>query len=70
MPPAERLRQFLPLAMAFYLAASVAQLQVGQPSHAAPRGVSIESLISGLKWHMLEMARNEQAGMTLGTPGN
>ncbi|MFY9294802.1 MAG: hypothetical protein WAP03_29580 [Methylorubrum rhodinum] len=70
MPPAERLRQILPFAMAVYLAASVAQFQAVRPSHVAPRGVSIESLVAGLKWHMLEMAKNEQAGMTLGFPGN
>ncbi|MFF9385855.1 hypothetical protein ACF1A3_35905 [Streptomyces globisporus] len=68
MPPAERLRQFLPFAMAASLAASVAQFQAVQPSHAAPRGVSIETLVAGLQWHMLEMARNEQAEMAVGTP--
>lgn len=70
MPPAERLRQILPFAMAVYLAASVAQIQARQPSHAAPRVPTLEGLVSGLKWHMLEMAKNEQAGMTLGFPSN
>ena len=70
MPPAERLRQILPFAVAVYLAGSVAQLQAIQQSHAAPRGVTVGSLVSGLKWHMLEMAKNEQAEMTFGYPGN
>ena len=67
MPPVERLRQILPLAAAVYLAASVAQFQ---PNHAAPRGVTVEELVSGLKWHMLEMAKNEQAEISFGSPGN
>lgn len=70
MPPAERLRQILPFAAAVYLAASVAQIQANQPSHVAPRIPTGDALVSGLKWHMLEMAKNEQAGMTLGFPGN
>ncbi len=67
MPPVERLRQILPLAAAVYLAASVAQFQ---PNHAAPRGVTVEELVSGLKWHMLEMAKNEQAEMALAASDN
>lgn len=70
MPPIERLRLILPFAAAIYLAGSVAQLQAIQPSHAAPRGVSVEALVSGLKWHMFEMAKNEQAEMTFASPGN
>lgn len=67
MPPVERLRQILPFAAAVYLAASVAQLQ---PNHAAPRGPAVEELVSGLKWHMLEMARNEQAKMIFAASDN
>ncbi|CAO4177968.1 hypothetical protein [Methylorubrum populi] len=70
MPPVERLRQILPFAVAVYLAGSVAQLQATQPSHAGSRGISVDSLVSGLKWHMLEMAKNEQAEMTFASPGN
>jgi hypothetical protein len=70
MPPVERFRQILPFAAAVYLAGSVAQLQAIQPSHAAPRGISVGALVSGLKWHMLEMAKNEQAEMTFASPGN
>lgn len=71
MPPAERLRQILPFAAAVYLAFSVAQLQAVQPAHASSHGgLTVASLVSGLKWHMLEMARNEQAEMAFGYPGN
>ncbi|MER2249403.1 hypothetical protein ABS772_05685 [Methylorubrum podarium] len=70
MPPVERLRQILPFAAAVYLAGSIAQLQAIQPSHTASRGVSVASLVSGLKWHMLEMAKNEQAEISFGSPGN
>lgn len=70
MPPAERLRQILPFAAAVYLAGSVAQLQAVQPRHTALGSVSVETLVSGLKWHMLEMAKNEQAEMTLTASDN
>lgn len=70
MPPAERLRQILPIAAAVYLAASVAQIQTNGPGHTAPRVPTVEAVVSGLEWHMLEMAKNEQAGMSLGFPGN
>lgn len=70
MPPAERLRQILPFAAAVYLAGSVAQLQAVQPRHTALRSVSVEMLFSGIKWHMLEMAKNEQAEMTLTASAN
>lgn len=70
MPPAERLRQILPFAAAVTLAAGVAQIQAIQPSHPAARGLTVEALVSGLEWHMLEMARNEQAEMAIGYPGN
>ncbi|MBB2964595.1 hypothetical protein [Methylobacterium sp. R2-1] len=71
MPPVERLRQILPFAVAVYLAGSVAQLQAIQPAFSAPhRGISVESLVSGIKWHMLEIAKNEQSEMSFGYPGN
>lgn len=70
MPPAERLRQLLPFAAAVYLAVSVAQIQANGPGPTAPRVPTVETLVSGLEWHMLEVAKNEQAGMSLGFPGN
>ncbi|BAU88868.1 hypothetical protein MPPM_0263 [Methylorubrum populi] len=71
MPPVERLRQILPFAAAVYLAFSVAQLQAVQPAFAGSHnGVSVASVLSGLKWHMLEIAKNEQAEMAFGYPGN
>ncbi|WP_309236199.1 hypothetical protein [Methylorubrum sp. DB1722] len=71
MPPVERLRQILPFAAAVYLAFSVAQLQAVQPAYSTSHGgVSVASLLSGLKWHMLEIAKNEQAEMAFGYPGN
>lgn len=71
MHPAERLRQILPFVVAFYLAGSVAQLHATQPRLHLPRdGLSVADIASGIKWHMLEMARNEQSEMFAGSPGN
>ncbi len=71
MPPVERLRQILPFAAAVYLGFSVAQLQAVQPAYSSSHGgITVASLVSGLKWHMLEMARNEQAEMIFAASDN
>lgn len=71
MHPTERLRQILPFAVALYLASSMAQLRATQPVlHVPHDGISIEDIVSGIKWHMLEVAKNEQAEMFAGFPGN
>lgn len=71
MSPVERLRQILPFAMALYLAGSVAQFQATRPTFPPTRlVVTAENIVSGLKWHMLQIARNEQAEMFIGFPGN
>ena len=71
MPPVERLRQILPFAMALYLAGSVVQLQATQPGfHPTRVAIMAEDIVSGLKWHILQMAKNEQADMLVGFPGN
>ncbi|AMB46703.1 hypothetical protein [Methylobacterium sp. AMS5] len=70
MPLAERLRQILPFAVAVYLAGSVGQLHATQSAFSVPRGFSMESVASGIKWHMLEIAKNEQSEMAFGSPGN
>ncbi|MCJ2131409.1 hypothetical protein [Methylobacterium sp. E-045] len=71
MHPTERLRQILPFAVALYLAGSIAQLQAARPMVHMPRdGVSLKNIVSGIKWHMLEMAKNEQAETFVGFTGN
>jgi hypothetical protein len=71
MSPTERLRQILPFAAALYLAASVAHLQAKQPAIPLPRdGVSVHRVLHAIKWHLIEMGKNEQAEAFIGFPGN
>lgn len=71
MHPADRLRQILPFAVALYLAGSVAHLQATQSAFHGPRdGISAREIVSGIRWHMLEMAKNEQAEAFAAFPGN
>ncbi|TXN21547.1 hypothetical protein [Methylobacterium sp. WL9] len=71
MSPTERLRQILPLAVALYLAASVAHLQAKQIMVPLPHdGISLRKIVFGIKWHMIEMGKNEQAEFFIGWPGN
>ncbi|POR41298.1 hypothetical protein [Methylobacterium sp. V23] len=65
-----RLREILPFAAALYLATSIAQLQATQAGDLHRTGQSIGSVVSSLKWHMLQVAGNERSeGLTL-FPGN
>lgn len=66
----ERVRDILPILAALYAMVLVAN------SHAAPRpmlptgtGIDAERVVAGLKWHMLEIGRNEQNEAML-FPGN
>jgi predicted anti-sigma-YlaC factor YlaD len=66
----ERVRNILPILAALYAMVMVAN------THAAPRpmlpaasSIDAERVVSGLKWHMLEIARNEQNEAIL-FPGN
>ncbi|MCE4224347.1 hypothetical protein HCU64_11340 [Methylobacterium sp. C25] len=71
MPPHERLRQILPFAVALYLAASVANLQAKQSTIQLPRdGIALKNVVATIKWHLSEIAKNEQAETLIGFPGN
>jgi hypothetical protein len=66
----ERVRDVLPILAALYAMAVIAN------SHAASRpalpigpGFDSERVVAGLKWHMLEIGRNEQNEALL-FPGN
>ncbi|MEA1833389.1 hypothetical protein U8607_14990 [Methylobacterium durans] len=66
----DRLQKILPFAVALYLATSLAQLQATQATapHAGS-AVSVERVAASVKWHMLQIARNEQ-NEALVFPGN
>ncbi|GLS43281.1 hypothetical protein [Methylobacterium brachythecii] len=71
MSPTERLRQILPFAAALYLAISVAHLQAKQPAVQLPRdGISLKRITASIKWHLIEMAKTEQAEALIAFPGN
>ncbi|MGC5779474.1 hypothetical protein [Methylobacterium sp. NFXW15] len=66
----ERVRDILPILAALYAMVMVANI------HAGPRlmlpastGIDAERVVAGLKWHMLEIGRNEQNEALL-FPGN
>ncbi|MCJ2061164.1 hypothetical protein MKK63_00285 [Methylobacterium sp. J-088] len=66
----ERARDILPILAALYAMMMVAN------SHAPPRptlpaatGIDADRVVAGLKWHMLEIARNERNEALL-FPGN
>ncbi|WP_336492670.1 hypothetical protein [Methylobacterium nigriterrae] len=41
-----------------------------QPARPASAGVSVGTVLAGLTWHMLQVARNEQSASLLFYPGN
>ena len=63
----ERARDILPILAALYALVMVGQIHAA-PFPAAPR-LEASRVTSGLKWHMLEMARNEQ-NEAIFFPGN
>lgn len=65
-----RLREILPFAAALYLATSIAQLQAVQPGDLHRTGLSVATVVSGLKWHMLQIAGNERNEGLVFYPGN
>lgn len=71
MSDLERLRQVLPFAAALYLAGSAAQLQAIQPAPHVPRAnLTLDRVVSSLKWHALEMAKNERSESLFNSTAN
>lgn len=64
----DRVRDILPVAAALYAFLMVANFQAAQHPPHIP-GLDAERLVSGLTWHMLQVARNEQSEAIL-FPGN
>ena len=66
----ERARDILPILAALYALVMVANMQAAQrPALPSGAGIAAERVVSGLKWHMLQIARNAQNEALL-FPGN
>ncbi|MHB2205623.1 hypothetical protein [Methylobacterium sp. CM6257] len=66
----ERVRDILPVLAALYALVMVANMQAApRPALSSGSGIAAERMVSGLKWHMLQIARNEQNEAIL-FPGN
>jgi hypothetical protein len=66
----ERVRDILPILAALYAMVMVAQIHPAhRPVLPAGMGLDAERVVAGLKWHMLEIGRNEQNEAML-FPGN
>lgn len=66
----ERVRDVLPILAALYALVMVANLHAApRPTLPAGMGIDAGRVVSGLKWHMLEIARNERNEAIL-FPGN
>lgn len=67
----DRLHQILPFAAALFLLTGTAQIQATQPAvQHAPSGFSVERVVAGAKWHMLQIAKNERNEALAFYPGN
>lgn len=66
----DRARDILPALAALYALLTVANMQaVPRPMLPTGAAVAAERVVSGLKWHMLQIARNERSEAIL-FPGN
>ena len=71
MDDLSRLRDILPFAVALYLLASTVQLQATQhtPQYVGS-SITVKEVLSRVKWHMLQVARNERNENLVFYPGN
>lgn len=66
----ERARDILPILAALYAMVVVANTHAAsRPMLPTGAGIDVERVVAGLKWHMLEVGRNEQNEALL-FPGN
>ncbi|MCJ2068878.1 hypothetical protein MKK75_08695 [Methylobacterium sp. J-030] len=66
----ERARDILPILAALYAMVMIANIHAAaRPVLPVSTGIAATRVVSGLKWHMLEIARNERNEAIL-FPGN
>ena len=66
----DRLRELLPIVVAFLLASSVAQFQARQTGPNPMPGISFRDVVAGLERHLIEIASNEQNESFVGLVGD
>lgn len=65
----DRIRDLFPLIAALLLMTSLAQMHAARPAAYHGPGFNFEAAAARMKWHMLEVARNERGEAFL-YPGN